>query len=184
MPPLPNSSLTDAQRKAIADFKQTRHTDVFEGPFVPLVRSPELLRHVQRVGEYLRYRSALPRKLSEMAILLAARHWCQQFEWRIHAADAATAGLAADVIDSIAQGRRPLDMEDDEQVLYDFCSELFRNQSVSDITYERAVDVLHENGVIDAVGILGYYSLLAMVMNTARTATNDEVSHGLERFPN
>ncbi len=184
MPPLPDALLTDAQREAITDFKRTRHTDVLEGPFGPLVRSPELMRHVQRVGEYLRYRSALPRRISEMAILLAARHWCQQFEWRIHATDAAKAGLSRDVIDAISEGRRPSEMADDEEVLYDFCVELFRNQSVSDLTYARAVRMVQEQGVIDAVGILGYYSLLAMVMNTARTATDAEWEPELKKFPN
>ena len=94
MPPLSDADMTAEQRQAVAAYATTRKTAVFEGPFVPLLRSPELLDHVQRVGEYLRYRNALPRRLSELAILIAARHWSQQFEWNIHAADAATAGLA------------------------------------------------------------------------------------------
>ena len=183
MPPIPDAEMTAAQRAAVADFKQTRNTTTFEGPFVPLLRSPELLQRAQRVGEYLRYHSALPPRLSELVILIAARHWCQQFEWSIHAANAATAGLAPGVIDAIADGRRPGDMLDDEAALHDFCLELLRNRCVSDTTYARAVALFEEQGVIDTVGILGYYSLLAMVMNTARTPLRDGMEPALERFP-
>jgi 4-carboxymuconolactone decarboxylase len=183
MPPIPDTDMTAEQRQAVADYASTRNTNVFEGPFVPLLRSPQLLDRVQRVGEYLRYRNALPRRLSEMAILTAARHWSQQFEWNIHAADAATAGLDAVVIDAIAEGRRPSTLDDDEATVYDFCQELLHNQSVSDTTYDRAVALCGEPGVIDLVGILGYYSLLAMVMNTARTPIRDDMTRRLAPFP-
>ena len=183
MPPIPDDAMTSAQTEAVAEFKRIRNTGVFEGPFVPLLRSPELLRRAQRVGEYLRYHTALPPRLSEMAILIAARHWCQQFEWGIHSVNAAEAGLALEVIDAIAEGRRPAEMADDEAALHDLCLELLRNQSVSDDTYALAVALVDEQGVIDTVGILGYYSLLAMVMNTARTATSADMEPGLERFP-
>ena len=183
MPPIPDTDMTAEQRQAVADYASTRNTNVFEGPFVPLLRSPQLLDRVQRVGEYLRYRNALPRRLSEMAILTAARHWSQQFEWNIHAADAATAGLADAVIDAIAEGRRPSTLIEDEAAVYDFCLELLHNQSVSDTTYNHAVALFGEPGVIDLVGILGYYSLLAMVMNTARTPIRDGMTRSLEPFP-
>jgi 4-carboxymuconolactone decarboxylase len=183
MPPITDTNMTAEQRQAVADYASIRKTDVFEGPFVPLLRSPQLLDRVQRVGEYLRYRNALPRRLSEMAILIAARHWSQQFEWNIHAADAATAGLADAVIDAIAEGRRPSTLVEDEAAVYDFCLELLHNQSVSDTTYDHAVALFGEPGVIDLVGILGYYSLLAMVMNTARTPIRDGMTRSLEPFP-
>ena len=183
MPPIADADMTAEQRQAVADYASTRNTTVFEGPFVPLLRSPELLDRVQRVGEYLRYRNALPRRLSELAILTAARHWSQPFEWNIHAVDAATAGLASDVIDAIAEGRRPETLADDEAVVYDFSLELLHNRSVSDPTYDRAIALAGEQGVIDLVGILGYYSLLAMVMNTARTPLRDDMTMRLEPFP-
>jgi 4-carboxymuconolactone decarboxylase len=175
--------MTTEQRQAVADYAATRNTSIFEGPFVPLLRSPELLDRVQRVGEYLRYRNALPRRLSEMAILIAARHWSQQFEWNIHTADATMAGLADAVITAIAEGRRPSPMDEDEAAVYDFCLELLLNKSVSDATYGRAVAISGDQGVIDLVGLLGYYSLLAMVMNTARTPIRDDMTPTLERFP-
>ncbi|MDP6579268.1 MAG: carboxymuconolactone decarboxylase family protein [Vicinamibacterales bacterium] len=175
--------MTKEQAAAVADFKATRNTTEFEGPFVPLLRSPELLRRAQRVGEYVRYHCALPSRLSEMAILIAARHWCQQYEWNVHAATATEAGLTAAVIDAIAEGRRPTDMAEDETALHDFCLELLRNQCVSDATYARAVALFDEQGVIDAIGILGYYQLLAMVMNTARTPLGAGMVSALERLP-
>ena len=183
MPPIPDAEMTEAQAAAVDNFKQTRTTPHFRGPFVPLLRSPELLIRTQRVGEYLRFHGALPPRLTEMAILIAARHWCQQYEWTIHSAIAREAGLAAGVVDAIAEGRHPVEMADDEAALHDFCLELLRNQCVSDTTYARAVDLFEEKGVIDTVGILGYYSLLAMVMNTARTPMREGVKPALQRFP-
>lgn len=183
MPPISDADMTTEQRQAVAGYAATRNTSVFAGPFVPLLRSPELLDRVQRVGEYLRYRNALPRRLSEMAILIAARHWSQQFEWNIHTADATTAGLADPVITAIAEGRRPSPLEEDETAVYDFCLELLHNKSVSDATYSRALALAGDQGVIDLVGLLGYYSLLAMVMNTARTPIRDDMTSTLERFP-
>jgi 4-carboxymuconolactone decarboxylase len=183
MPPIAEADLSDEQAVAVADFKQTRNTPHVPGPFVPLLRSPELLRRTQRVGEYLRFHSALPTRLSEMAILVAARHWCQRYEWAIHSAIVREAGLAAAVIEAIAEGRRPIGMADDEAALHDFCQELLQRQSVSDSTYADAVARCGEWSVIDTVGILGYYSLLAMVMNTARTPLPEGMVPALERFP-
>ena len=183
MPPIAEADLTEAQAAAVTDFKQTRNTPHVLGPFVPLLRSPELLRRAQRVGEYLRFHSALPPRLSEMAILVAARHWCQQYEWAIHSALAREAGLAAAVIDAIAEGRRPIGMADDEAALHDFCLELLQHQSISDPTYARAVALFEERGVIDTIGILGYYSLLAMVMNTVRTPLRKGMEPALRPFP-
>ena len=183
MPPIPDAAMTSEQRDAAADFERTRAGARLEGPFVPLLRSPELLRRVQRLGAYLRYRSAVPGRLREMVILITARHWCQQFEWNIHAADAADAGLSPAVIEAIAEGRRPGGMADDESALHDFCLELLHNKSVSDAAYAGALAHLGEAGVTDVVGLLGYYGLLAMVMNTARTALREDMHAALDRFP-
>ena len=140
------------------------------GPFVPLLRSPELMEYAQRMGEYLRYRSAIGVRLSELAILVTARQWNQQVEWAIHAPIAAQVGIPSSVIEAIAGRRRPSDMLVDEAVVHDFCVELHEGKSVSDRLYADALALFGEHGVVDLMGINGYYTFLAMVMNTARTA--------------
>ncbi len=143
------------------------------GPFVPLLRSPELMEYAQRMGEYLRYRSAIGVRLSELAILVTARQWNQEVEWAIHAPIAAQVGIPASVIEAIAQGCRPEDMLVDEAVVHDFCVELHVGKAVSDRMYAEALALFGEQGVVDLVGLNGYYAFLAMVMNVARTAVPD-----------
>jgi len=143
------------------------------GPFVPLLRSPELMEYAQRMGEYLRYRSAVGVRLSELAILVTARQWNQEVEWAIHAPIAAQVGIPASVIEAIAQGRRPEGMLVDEAVVHDFCVELHVGKAVSDRVYAEALALFGEQGVVDLVGLNGYYAFLAMVMNVARTAVPD-----------
>ncbi len=182
MPPIAAEALTDAQKKAIAEFKAARSADV-SGPFIALLRSPEVMTRARAMGDYLRYRSVLSARLSEFVILLTARQWTQNYEWSAHEPLARQAGLSAAIIAAIADGRRPPAMADDEDVLYTLCDELRRNQSVSDATYARAVTAFGEQGVIDALGITGYYTLLAMVMNTTRTPLPAGATPALPPFP-
>ena len=168
MPPIPEGALTEAQRKAAAAFAAERRRPPF-GPFVPLLRSPELMDCAQRMGEYLRYRSAVGTTLSELAILVVARFWNQQVEWAIHAPIAARVGIAKATIDAIAAGRRPSSLNADEATVYDVITELQNRKGVSDATFERALARFGEHGVMDLFGICGYYTFLAMVMNGAQT---------------
>ena len=168
MPPIAADRLTPAQREAIDAFKTARGAEV-TGPFHPLLRSPELMMRTRAMGDYLRYKSALPPRLSEFVILMTAREWSQQYEWNAHYPIAIKAGVRADVLSAIAEGRRPDQMSNDEAILFDFCKELHRVKSISDDTYARAVKAFGEQGVMDTIGITGYYSLLGMVLNTART---------------
>ncbi len=140
------------------------------GPFMPLIRSPELMDCAQRMGAYLRYRSAIGTRLSELAILVTARQWDQQVEWAIHAPIAADSGIAQSVIDAIARRERPDGMAPDEALVHDFCIELHQHKQVCDATYAAALAQFGPHGVVDLTGINGYYTLLAMVMNMARTA--------------
>ena len=172
--------MTEAQKKAIAEFTAARKADV-SGPFVPLLRSPEVMNRARAMGDYLRFKSVLPPRLSEFAILITARQWTQNYEWDAHGRLALQGGLTGHVIAAIADGRRPDEMAEDEDVLYTFCDELHRNQSISDATYARAVATFGEQGVIDIVGISGYYTLLAMVLNTARTPV--PAGHTPRAFP-
>ncbi|HUQ86075.1 MAG TPA: carboxymuconolactone decarboxylase family protein [Vicinamibacterales bacterium] len=149
------------------EFKALRGVEPF-GPFLDLLASPELMTRVSTLGEYLRYRSALPPRLSEFAILVTAAQWRQQFEWDIHAPIALKAGVPPMVIDALWAGITPAHLEPDLKVLYDLCTELHRDRSVSPATHQRALATLGEQGTIDAIGICGYYALLAMVLNARR----------------
>ena len=138
-------------------------------PFVPLLRSPELASHLQRAGEYLRYRSSIGVRLTELAILVTANEWQQPVEWAIHAPIAEREGVARATIDAIARGERPAPLAADEAAVYDVCTELHRSHQVTDTTWAAAIACFGERGVVDLIGINGYYALLAMVMNAART---------------
>ena len=167
-PPLAREALTEAQRRASDAVAAGPRGGVY-GPFVPLLRSPELMDCAQRMGEYLRYRSAVGTTLSELAILLIARFWNQQVEWAIHAPIAACVGIPKATIDAIAAGQRPSSLSADEAIVYDLITELQRERRVSDAAFERALARFGEHGVMDLFGICGYYTFLAMVMNGAQT---------------
>jgi 4-carboxymuconolactone decarboxylase len=169
MPPIPPDRQTDAQKKASAEFLASRGTPVF-GPFVPLLRSPEVMLRAKAMGDYLRYNSTLPPKLNEFAILLTARKWSQRLEWAIHQPIALKAGLSPDVAAAVAEGRRPAPLDEGEQLVHDFVTEVLDHQSVCDVTYQAAVRRFGEQGTIDLVAVCGYYTFLAMVLNVARTA--------------
>jgi len=166
--PIAPQDWTSAQRAAAQAIIDGPRGAVY-GPFVPLLRSPELMEYAQRMGEYLRYRSAIGVRLSELAILVTARQWSQEVEWAIHAPIAAQVGIPPSVIQAIAERRRPGDMLVDEAVVHDFCIELHEAKSVSDRVYADALALFGEQGVVDLMGLNGYYTFLAMVMNTART---------------
>jgi 4-carboxymuconolactone decarboxylase len=168
MPPVPVEKQTPEQRKAAEAFRANRKQDVF-GPFVPLSRSPEVMLRTMAMGDYLRYRTVFPTRLNELIILITARHFTQQYEWYVHYPIALKEGLSRETTDAIADGRRPTGMSSDEELIYDFCTELLRNHSVSDPTYARAVMRFGEKGTIEMVGVVGYYTFQSMVLNTART---------------
>jgi len=168
LPPLPPGALSEAQQRAAEALISGRRGALF-GPFVPLLRSPELLNRAQRLGEFLRYDSAIEPRLRELAILVTARHFRQAYEWHVHAPEAAQAGLAPEAIAALACGERPRDFKADEAVVYDFCSEAHRTHRVSDATYAATLQLLGEQGLVDLCGVCGYYALLALVMNIART---------------
>ena len=138
------------------------------GPFNALLRSPEVADRVQKVGEYIRFQSSIPATLNEMAILITGRFWGAQYEYWAHSALARTAGLPDPIIDAIAEGRRPATMSADERIVYDFCSELFRDRSVSDAAFKAVADRFGEQGVIDLIAACGYYSIVSMVLNVDR----------------
>jgi 4-carboxymuconolactone decarboxylase len=168
LPPIAEASWTEEQRRCALEIINGPRGALLP-PFVPLLRSPELMMHAQRMGEYLRYRSALGQRLSELAILITARQWSQQVEWSIHAPIARAEGVSAETVQAIAEGRRPIDLAADEALVYDFSIELHQNRGVSDRSWDGVVRRFGEQGAVDLVGINGYYAFLSMVMNAAHT---------------
>ena len=183
MPALPMEAMDEAQKQAAEELIAGPRGAVF-GPFIPLMRSPELMNRLQKVGEYLRYQSALDTRINEFVMLIISRQWTQQFEWCMHYPLAIKAGMQASVLDALAEGRRPTGMAEDEEVAYEVCDELARTHGVSDETYRRAVAVFGERGVIDMLGLAGYFTTVSMVMNVARTPPQkDAVATPLASFP-
>ena len=138
---------------------------------------------LQKVGEYIRYQNSLGHKLTEFTILMTSRRWTQEFEWDSHYDLALKAGMEPEILAAVREGRRPMGMSSDEEVVYDFCSELAQNQSVTDATYARAVKSFGEMGVINLTGTVGYYTALAMIMNVARTPLPPGKTPALAGFP-
>jgi 4-carboxymuconolactone decarboxylase len=182
MPPIPADKLTDAQKQASETFAEGRGYAV-RGPFVPLIRSPEVMLRAKAMGDYLRFKSTLGSRLNEMVILITARAWTQNYEWHAHYPFALKAGLRPEIADAIAEGTRPAGMADDEAIAYDVATEILRDKRVSDQTYVRAVAKFGEQGVIDLLGVVGYYNFLAIVMNATRTGMPPGAAEPLKRFP-
>jgi 4-carboxymuconolactone decarboxylase len=168
MPAIPRDQLDAAQRAAADELIAGPRKGV-KGPFIPLLRSPQLMARLQKVGEYLRFESALSRRVNEFVMLVVSRAWTQQFEWATHVPLSVAAGTAAETIEGLREGRRPTAMSPEEELAYDFTTELQLNRGVSDATYRGAVDAFGERGVIDLVTLIGYFTTVSMVMNVAHT---------------
>ena len=182
LPPIPAEKLNPEQKKAAEEFAAGRGYSP-RGPFAVMLRSPEVMLRAKAMGDYLRFRNVLPKRVSEMVILITAREWTQQYEWVHHYGFAVEAGLDKAVIEAIADGRRPTTMKDDEAAAYDFSIELQKRRSVTDATYTRALKVFGEQGIIDIIGLNGYYTFNAMMMNVSRTKVDMDDVPLLKRFP-
>ncbi len=169
MPPLPAARYDAAQREAAEAFLQARKVPPF-GPFSRLIRSPQVMTTARSMGDYLRYDPAIGTTLSEFVILVTAREWRQDYEWSLHAPIALKQGIKPEVVEAIADGRRPEGMSADEALAYDFSIELHRNRQVSDATYARTLKRFGEKGVVDLTAINGYYAFLAMQLNVMRAS--------------
>jgi 4-carboxymuconolactone decarboxylase len=165
--PLTWETLDASQKTMVNDLLSGKRTSL-NGPFNVLLRSPEMGNHAQKLGEYLRFRTAVPARLNEMAILMTAKWWVSNYEWHAHKVYAIEAGLSTSVIDDLQAGRRPAQMKDDERIVYEFVTELHARRRVSDATFKAAHTLLGERGVVDLIGVMGYYDLIAMVLNVDR----------------
>lgn len=136
------------------------------GPFVAWIHSPPLGELAQRLGAFCRYDTGLPLRLSELAILTTAACWQSQAEWFIHLPIAIEAGIDPALAEQIRLGQSPQFVADDEAVIWRFASELYRDKRVSDATYAQACEMFGLQVVVNLVGLLGYYALVAMTLNT------------------
>ena len=184
MPAIPDAQMSPDQKRVMDEIAAGPRGRI-GGPFIPLMRSPELMNRLQKVGEYLRFQNTVGLRNSEFAVLIVARHWSQPIEWAIHRPIAEKEGVLPATCDAIAEGRRPDNMTEDETLIYNELEELRNNRSMSDPTYAQLLKRFGEQGVIDLVAHYGYYSLLAMTMNVARTAVPDNGTAvaGLKTIP-
>ena len=167
LPTIPPAQYSEEQKQAAADFEAARKVPVF-GPFEPMMYSPQVMSQARAMGDYLRYKSAIGNTLSELAILITAHEWTQDYEWALHYPIALKAGIQKEVADDIAAGRPPNAMTPDEEIVFSFTRELLENKQVSDATFEHARSRFGTKGVVDMTGIVGYYTFLAMQLNVAQ----------------
>ena len=182
LPTIPPDQYSADQKKAAEEFLAARKTPVF-GPFEPMMYSPEVMNMARAMGDYLRYHSAIGNTLSELVILVTAREWSQDYEWYVHYPIALKAGIAKEIAEAVADGRRPTGMSADQEIVYGFTIELQKNKRVSDPTFKRAEERFGKKGVVDMAGISGYYTFLAMELNMARYEFAGAEPR-LSRFPN
>lgn len=145
------------------------------GPFNVLLRSPGIGNLVQALGGEIRFKSTLPPKLNELAIMVTARYWTSQYEWHAHCKLALDAGLDPAKARDVAENRRPANMDEDEAMIYDFSRELHETKGVSDANFKRVKDRFGERGVFDLIAVNGYYSLVSMVLNVDKTPLPDGI---------
>jgi len=180
--PLTYERMTPEQ-KTLTDHVLAGERGTMSGPFNVLLRSPEMGDLAQKFGAHLRFHSSLPSRLNEFAILMTARYWSSQFEWYAHHRYALQAGLSPAVIDAVANGKRPASMQPDEEVVYNFCNELLNTKEVTDATFQAAINRLGERGVVDLVGVVGYYHLVSMLLNIDRYPLPEGVKPELKALP-
>jgi len=176
--PLKADELTPAQ-KAWAEMiaPPPRNAKITNPPYRAYVRNPDLAPRLSALSDYLRWHTSLPPRLSELAILITARQWTAQYEWFAHYPLALKAGLDPAVLSAIAAGKRPENMKDDETALYDLAIALYRDKQVPDAVYGAAREKFGERGIMDIIGIIGYYDLVSMTLITMQAgAPNDSVA--------
>ena len=153
-----------------------RNAKFVNPPYRAYIYNPDLASRLSALSDYLRWNTSLPPRLSELAILITARQWTAQYEWFAHYPLALKAGLDPKVAADIAAGKRPDNMKDDEAALYDLATALYRDKKVSDPIYKAALAKFDERGIMDIIGIIGYYDLVSMTLITMQAeAPNDSV---------
>ena len=158
------SEMTPAQHR-VHDLIVAGRRGRFGGPFQLLIRAPEICEHAAKLGEHLRWGTSLPDRLSELAIITTAKFWRAQYEWYAHASLAENAGVPAAAIEAIRRGETPNFEQKDEALVYRICNELFKTQRLSDTSFQDAVQILSETGLVEVIAIIGYYTLIGNTLN-------------------
>ena len=165
--------MTPDQRR-VAEAAASGKRGRLPAPLRAWLHSPEMGDRAQRLGEFLRYDTSLDPGLSELAILVTARAWTAQYEWYAHKREALKAGIDPSVIDAIARRQSPMLSDPRAQAVYDYAQELHTHHMVTEPVHAAAVAAVGETGVVELVGLLGYYTLVAMTLN----AFEIDVPHG------
>ncbi len=166
--PLTEERMTADQKRVAQGIASGPRGSWQRGPFKALLRSPEIADRIQKVGEFVRFQSSIEPRLNELAIIICARKWTAQYEWYAHRKLALDAGLKPEIADAIAEGKRPANMQDDENIVYDFAHQLLHTGEVSDVAYAAVVEKFGEAGVIDLIGAVGYYTIVSFALNVDR----------------
>jgi len=170
LPAIPAERLTPAQQALIESIRSGPRGQATQirGPFAVFLHSPDFGQLAQQLGGYCRLKTRVPPRLSEFAILVTAKLWRAQYEWYAHVPHAERAGVTPQTIKALRAGRMPKPLPKDERAVYDFIKELYRRKRVADKTYARLQAILGDDGMVELVGILGYYVLIAMSLNVFR----------------
>ena len=172
MPRLPDLSpdVMSPEQRRVHDAILSGPRGVVEGPLRVWLHSPELAERAQALGAFCRYGTSLPARLSELAILVTGAHWQAGFEWHVHAPIAVKAGIDAVAVEALRRGDTPHFAQEDEAAVYAFAAELLRTRKVSAAPYARAAAAIGARGVVDLVGVLGYYGFISMTINAFEVA--------------
>jgi 4-carboxymuconolactone decarboxylase len=172
LPELAPEQMTADQRR-VHDMIVAGPRGRVQGPLAVWLRRPELAARAQALGEYCRYNSSLPKRLSELAILVTARHWQAEFEWYAHRQHGLQAGLPEHVIEAIRIGEAPSFADAEQQAVYDIATAMYRDRRLGDALYARGLEVLGESRLIDLIGVLGYYALISMTIQAFEVTPPD-----------
>src|SRR6516162_9571410 len=167
LPAVTEDKLDDTQRALLASMRAGPRGDRVKlgGPFGVYMHAPEYGELTQELGAFVRFKTSLPPRLSEFAILCTARLWRAQYEWHAHAPIAEKAGVKPEVIADLKAGRTPKKAAKDERAIFDFVQELYKKRRVSERTYKRVQGVVGDKGAVELTGILGYYAGVSMILN-------------------
>ena len=169
------------EQKRIADAIQSGPRKApLSGPFTVLLHSPTLCDLAQQMGAHIRFKSAIPPRVNEIAILMVGRKWNSQFEFHAHTIFGLEAGLSQDLIDSLAQGKKPANMKPDEEAVYDFAADMLDDGFVSDTNFNRVKALFGETGAADLVGALGFYCLISMTLNAGQVGVPEGIKPPLK----